>query len=117
VRSIVALHVRQITTIRLHAEIVPLREKEILENRGQRTTQFPKRTMEPRTPSSARGSDTAHKEICGTASPDEGVRGSINFGLHGSLLAATAFERESSLATFNKRHFANVKGLRGAGPK
>lgn len=38
-------------------------------------------------------------------------------GAYDLILAATALERESGLATFNKRHFANVKGLRLIEPK
>lgn len=33
-------------------------------------------------------------------------------GAYDLIVAATALERESVLATFNKRHFANVEGLR-----
>ncbi len=33
-------------------------------------------------------------------------------GPYDLIVAATALERESTLATFNKRHFANVKGLK-----
>jgi tRNA(fMet)-specific endonuclease VapC len=33
------------------------------------------------------------------------------------IVAATALERESELATFNKRHFVNVKGLKVIEPK
>jgi tRNA(fMet)-specific endonuclease VapC len=33
-------------------------------------------------------------------------------GAYDLIVAATALERDSSLATFNKRHFANIKGLR-----
>lgn len=33
-------------------------------------------------------------------------------GPYDLIVAATALERDSALATFNKRHFANVKGLR-----
>ncbi|HZR64923.1 MAG TPA: PIN domain-containing protein [Terriglobales bacterium] len=38
-------------------------------------------------------------------------------GAYDLIVAATALERESQLATFNKRHFANVKGLRVIEPK
>jgi tRNA(fMet)-specific endonuclease VapC len=38
-------------------------------------------------------------------------------GAYDLIVAATALERESTLATFNKRHFANVKGLRVVEPK
>ena len=38
-------------------------------------------------------------------------------GAYDLIVAATALERESALATFNKRHFANVKGLRVVEPK
>jgi tRNA(fMet)-specific endonuclease VapC len=38
-------------------------------------------------------------------------------GPYGLLVAATAMERESTVATFNKRHFANVKGLKLIEPK
>lgn len=38
-------------------------------------------------------------------------------GPYDLIAAATALERESMLATFNKRHFANVKGLRVLEPK
>ncbi|SRR5581483_4456037 len=38
-------------------------------------------------------------------------------GPYDLIVAATALERESQLATFNKRHFANVKGLRVVEPK
>jgi predicted nucleic acid-binding protein len=38
-------------------------------------------------------------------------------GAYNLIVAATALERESTLATFNKRHFANVKGLRVIEPK
>lgn len=38
-------------------------------------------------------------------------------GPYDLIVAATALERESQLATFNKRHFANVKGLRLMEPK
>lgn len=38
-------------------------------------------------------------------------------GPYDLIVAATALERESTLATFNKRHFANVKGLRVIEPK
>lgn len=33
-------------------------------------------------------------------------------GAYDLIAAATALERESILATFNKRHFANIEGLR-----
>lgn len=38
-------------------------------------------------------------------------------GPYDLIVAATALERESVLATFNKRHFANVKGLKVIEPK
>jgi tRNA(fMet)-specific endonuclease VapC len=38
-------------------------------------------------------------------------------GPYDLIVAATALERDSQLATFNKRHFANVKGLRVIEPK
>ena len=38
-------------------------------------------------------------------------------GPYDLIVAATALERESRLATFNKRHFANVKGLNVVEPK
>jgi tRNA(fMet)-specific endonuclease VapC len=38
-------------------------------------------------------------------------------GPYDLIVAATALERESELATFNKRHFANVKGLTVVEPK
>jgi tRNA(fMet)-specific endonuclease VapC len=38
-------------------------------------------------------------------------------GPYDLIVAATALERESTLGTFNKRHFANVKGLRVIEPK
>jgi predicted nucleic acid-binding protein len=38
-------------------------------------------------------------------------------GPYDLIVAATALERESVLATFNKRHFANVKGLKVVEPK
>lgn len=38
-------------------------------------------------------------------------------GPHDLIVAATAMERDSALATFNQRHFANVKGLRLIEPK
>lgn len=38
-------------------------------------------------------------------------------GPYDLIVAATALERESALATFNKRHFANVKGLKLIEPK
>jgi tRNA(fMet)-specific endonuclease VapC len=38
-------------------------------------------------------------------------------GPYDLIVAATALERESSLATFNKRHFAKVKGLRVIEPR
>lgn len=38
-------------------------------------------------------------------------------GPYDLIVAATALERESELATFNKRHFANVKGLKVVEPK
>jgi tRNA(fMet)-specific endonuclease VapC len=38
-------------------------------------------------------------------------------GPYNLIVAATALERESQLATFNKRHFANVKGLNVVEPK
>ena len=38
-------------------------------------------------------------------------------GPYDLIVAATAMERDSALATFNKRHFANVKGLRLIEPK
>jgi predicted nucleic acid-binding protein len=38
-------------------------------------------------------------------------------GPYDLIVAATAFERESTLATFNKRHFGNVKGLNLIEPK
>src|SRR5437773_12145934 len=37
--------------------------------------------------------------------------------LYDLTVAATALERESTLATFNKRHFANVAGLKVIEPK
>jgi tRNA(fMet)-specific endonuclease VapC len=33
-------------------------------------------------------------------------------GAHDMILASTALERESAVATFNKRHFSLVRGLR-----
>ena len=38
-------------------------------------------------------------------------------GPYDLIVAATALERESQLATFNKRHFAGVEGLRVIEPK
>jgi tRNA(fMet)-specific endonuclease VapC len=38
-------------------------------------------------------------------------------GAYDLIVAATALERDSALATFNKQHFANVKGLRVVEPK
>jgi tRNA(fMet)-specific endonuclease VapC len=38
-------------------------------------------------------------------------------GFYDLIVAATALERGSSVATFNKRHFARVKGLRIVEPK
>lgn len=38
-------------------------------------------------------------------------------GPYDLTLAATALERDSQLATFNKRHFANVAGLKIVEPK
>jgi tRNA(fMet)-specific endonuclease VapC len=38
-------------------------------------------------------------------------------GPYDLIVAATALERESELATFNKRHFANVEGLKVIEPK
>jgi len=38
-------------------------------------------------------------------------------GPYDLIVAATAIERESVLVTFNKRHFANVKGLKVIEPK
>ena len=38
-------------------------------------------------------------------------------GPYDLVVAATALERESVLATFNKRHFANVSGLKIVEPK
>ncbi len=38
-------------------------------------------------------------------------------GPYDLVVAATALERESQLATFNKRHFAGVEGLRVIEPK
>jgi tRNA(fMet)-specific endonuclease VapC len=38
-------------------------------------------------------------------------------GPYDLIVAATALERQSALATFNKRHFANVKGLKLIEPK
>src|SRR5262249_44509775 len=38
-------------------------------------------------------------------------------GPYDLIVAATALERDSVLATFNKRHFANVKGLKVIEPK
>jgi len=38
-------------------------------------------------------------------------------GPYDLIVAATALERESELATFNKRHFANVKCLKVLEPK
>ena len=38
-------------------------------------------------------------------------------GPYDLIVAATALERSSTLATFNKRHFANVGGLRVIEPK
>lgn len=38
-------------------------------------------------------------------------------GPYDLIVAATALERESTLATFNKRHFGNVKGLKVVEPK
>jgi tRNA(fMet)-specific endonuclease VapC len=38
-------------------------------------------------------------------------------GPYDLIVAATALERESVLVTFNKRHFANVEGLRVVEPK
>ena len=38
-------------------------------------------------------------------------------GPYDLIVAATALERESALATFNKRHFANIAGLKIVEPK
>lgn len=38
-------------------------------------------------------------------------------GYHDLIVAATAIERGSAVATFNKRHFASVKGLKVIEPK
>jgi len=38
-------------------------------------------------------------------------------GPYDLIVAATAIERNSQLATFNKRHFANVAGLKVVEPK
>ena len=38
-------------------------------------------------------------------------------GPYDLIVAATALERNSGLATFNKRHFVNVKGLKVIEPK
>jgi tRNA(fMet)-specific endonuclease VapC len=38
-------------------------------------------------------------------------------GPYDLIVAATALERGSGVATFNKRHFANVKGLKVVEPK
>jgi len=38
-------------------------------------------------------------------------------GAYDLIVAATALERESVLATFNKRHFVNVTGLKIVEPK
>lgn len=38
-------------------------------------------------------------------------------GPYDLIIAATALERDSTVATFNKRHFANVKGLKVVEPK
>jgi predicted nucleic acid-binding protein len=38
-------------------------------------------------------------------------------GPYDLIVAATALERECELATFNKRHFANVAGLKVVEPK
>jgi tRNA(fMet)-specific endonuclease VapC len=38
-------------------------------------------------------------------------------GLYNVIVAATALERGSSVATFNRRHFAQVKGLTVVEPK
>ena len=38
-------------------------------------------------------------------------------GPYDLIVAATALERESALATFNKRHFGNVAGLKIVEPK
>jgi predicted nucleic acid-binding protein len=38
-------------------------------------------------------------------------------GPYDLILAATAAERGSTIATFNKRHFANVEGLKVIEPK
>jgi len=38
-------------------------------------------------------------------------------GPYDLIVASTALERESTLATFNKRHFANVKELKIVEPK
>ena len=39
------------------------------------------------------------------------------FGPYDLIVAATVLERESTLATFYKRHFGNVKGLKLIEPK
>jgi predicted nucleic acid-binding protein len=38
-------------------------------------------------------------------------------GPYDLIVAATALERESELATFNTRHFGNVEGLKVVEPK
>jgi tRNA(fMet)-specific endonuclease VapC len=38
-------------------------------------------------------------------------------GMYDLIVAATALERASTVATFNKRHFQNVRGLRLLEPK
>ena len=37
-------------------------------------------------------------------------------GYHDLIVAATAIERGSDIATFNKRHFAMVKGIKVIDP-
>lgn len=38
-------------------------------------------------------------------------------GPYDLIVAATALERDSQVATFNRRHFARVKGLKVVEPK
>jgi tRNA(fMet)-specific endonuclease VapC len=40
-----------------------------------------------------------------------------NIGAYDLIVAATAFQRGSTLATFNKRHFSRIKSLRLIEPK
>jgi hypothetical protein len=112
VRSVVALHVRQVATVELHGGIVTLNGWATL------TKLAGKRRLTPKTNHGAadapvrRGSDPNADVDFVAASPDEGVRGSTSRSL-------IAYGRTGTGCTTNRAHapqqpdFRRLSGLMG----